>query len=276
MKSFVSITPPPPLASAGNWPRKWKDLASFCYQCGACVGDCPATTYSQEFNPREIMLKVLYGLGDELLGGHRPLAVHELLQLHERVRSRSNRSSSSFRSEHVGRWDVYPETVSRVIKSSRPPGARLPRVPGSTSNRGARFGLAQPGGRWEEIQALLTESRSRRLRISRDCEAAARADRETGASPFSRLPDPDSHPAMEFPSARDAQARHRAVDWRELMLARIPIYSSPRIKCPGSPWRQRNYARRRRASMFITNCSGCTATLSETRHLLEDESLRNG
>ena len=30
------------------------NLASFCYQCGACVGDCPATTYSDgEFNPRE-------------------------------------------------------------------------------------------------------------------------------------------------------------------------------------------------------------------------------
>jgi len=43
------------------------NLASICYQCGACVGDCPSTTYGAEFNPREIMLKVLYGLGDELL-----------------------------------------------------------------------------------------------------------------------------------------------------------------------------------------------------------------
>jgi heterodisulfide reductase subunit C len=43
------------------------DLANFCYQCGACVGDCPAATYSDSFNPREIMLKVLYGLGDELV-----------------------------------------------------------------------------------------------------------------------------------------------------------------------------------------------------------------
>ena len=43
------------------------NLASFCYQCGACVGDCPATTYSDRFNPREIMLEVLYGLGDELI-----------------------------------------------------------------------------------------------------------------------------------------------------------------------------------------------------------------
>lgn len=44
------------------------NLASFCYQCGACVGDCPAMTYSDHFNPREIMLKVLYGLGEELVG----------------------------------------------------------------------------------------------------------------------------------------------------------------------------------------------------------------
>jgi heterodisulfide reductase subunit C len=43
------------------------DLASFCYQCGACVGDCPSMTYGGEFNPRDIMLKVLYGLGEELL-----------------------------------------------------------------------------------------------------------------------------------------------------------------------------------------------------------------
>ena len=44
------------------------NLASFCYQCGACVGDCPAMTYSDDFNPRKIMLMVLYGLGEELIG----------------------------------------------------------------------------------------------------------------------------------------------------------------------------------------------------------------
>jgi heterodisulfide reductase subunit C len=43
------------------------NLASYCYQCGACVGDCAAAMYTDEFNPREIMLKVLYGLGEELL-----------------------------------------------------------------------------------------------------------------------------------------------------------------------------------------------------------------
>ena len=37
------------------------NLADYCYQCGACVGDCPSTTYGEGFNPRRIMLNVLYG-----------------------------------------------------------------------------------------------------------------------------------------------------------------------------------------------------------------------
>lgn len=41
---------------------------SFCYQCGACVGDCPTARFSDAFNPREIMLKVLYGMEEELVG----------------------------------------------------------------------------------------------------------------------------------------------------------------------------------------------------------------
>jgi len=43
------------------------NLSSFCYQCGACVGDCPSAAYVDDFNPRKIMLMVLYGLGDELI-----------------------------------------------------------------------------------------------------------------------------------------------------------------------------------------------------------------
>ena len=39
------------------------DTYNFCYQCGACVGDCPAALYSDKFNPRDIMLKAQ--LGDE-------------------------------------------------------------------------------------------------------------------------------------------------------------------------------------------------------------------
>jgi heterodisulfide reductase subunit C len=43
------------------------NLVSYCYQCGACVGDCPATTYGEGFNPRQIMLNILYGQGERYL-----------------------------------------------------------------------------------------------------------------------------------------------------------------------------------------------------------------
>jgi heterodisulfide reductase subunit C len=40
---------------------------NYCYQCGACVADCPASNYSKEFNPRLIILKALLGFEDELI-----------------------------------------------------------------------------------------------------------------------------------------------------------------------------------------------------------------
>lgn len=43
------------------------ELHNLCYQCGACVGDCPAAKYSDEFNPRLIMLKTLLGMEDDLI-----------------------------------------------------------------------------------------------------------------------------------------------------------------------------------------------------------------
>jgi heterodisulfide reductase subunit C len=49
------------------------DGVSFCYQCGACVGDCPSARFSAEFNPRGIMLKVLYGMQEELMGPSSPI-----------------------------------------------------------------------------------------------------------------------------------------------------------------------------------------------------------
>ena len=41
---------------------------NFCYQCGACVADCPAHRFMPEFSPRTIMIKSLYGLEEELTG----------------------------------------------------------------------------------------------------------------------------------------------------------------------------------------------------------------
>jgi len=49
------------------------DGVSYCYQCGACVGDCPSARFSEDFNPRNIMLAVLYGMKDEVLGENSPI-----------------------------------------------------------------------------------------------------------------------------------------------------------------------------------------------------------
>jgi heterodisulfide reductase subunit C len=40
---------------------------NYCYQCGACVADCPACNYSTNFNPRLILLKAILGFEDELI-----------------------------------------------------------------------------------------------------------------------------------------------------------------------------------------------------------------
>ena len=40
---------------------------NYCYQCGACVADCPASIYSEGFNPRLIILKTLLGFEEELI-----------------------------------------------------------------------------------------------------------------------------------------------------------------------------------------------------------------
>jgi heterodisulfide reductase subunit C len=49
------------------------DGVNFCYQCGACVGDCPSARFSEDFNPRQIMQAVLYGLEEEVVGESSPV-----------------------------------------------------------------------------------------------------------------------------------------------------------------------------------------------------------
>jgi len=46
---------------------------NFCYQCGACVAQCPAARFSNRFNPRLIMLDVLLGRSDVLLRPDSPI-----------------------------------------------------------------------------------------------------------------------------------------------------------------------------------------------------------
>ncbi len=49
------------------------DHHNFCYQCGACVALCPAAEYSDDFNPRSIMLMAALGMRDTLLREDSPI-----------------------------------------------------------------------------------------------------------------------------------------------------------------------------------------------------------
>lgn len=49
------------------------DMARLCYTCGICVGDCPAARFSDDFNPRQIFLKVCLGIEDGLIGEASPI-----------------------------------------------------------------------------------------------------------------------------------------------------------------------------------------------------------
>lgn len=45
----------------------------YCYQCSACVAECPAAQHCARFNPREIVLASLLGVADYLTAGDSPI-----------------------------------------------------------------------------------------------------------------------------------------------------------------------------------------------------------
>lgn len=50
-----------------------QDAARLCFACSICVGDCPAARFSDDFNPRQIFLKVALGIEDGLIGRDSPI-----------------------------------------------------------------------------------------------------------------------------------------------------------------------------------------------------------
>ncbi len=118
------------------------NLASFCYQCGACVGDCPATMYSDTFNPREIMLKVLYGLGDELLGEDSVMwECTNCYNCHERCPQEVKPVEVIISLKNMlADRGIYPDPVAKVIKTFEETGRTTP-LSGAVDKQRERFGL---------------------------------------------------------------------------------------------------------------------------------------
>ena len=117
-------------------------LAGFCYQCGACVGDCPATTYGKDFNPREIMLKVLYGLGEELLVENSILwECTNCYNCHERCPQEVKPVEVIISLKNMlADRGIYPPPVEKVIKTFETTGRTTP-LSAAVDRQRARFGL---------------------------------------------------------------------------------------------------------------------------------------
>lgn len=133
------------------------NLAAFCYQCGACVGDCPACRYDDEFNPREIMLKVLYGLGDELI------KEDSVLWLCTNCYNCTERCPQDVKPVEViismknmlADRGIYPPGVERIIQTVEKSGRTVPYNPAIDKQR-ARFGLSPLSkAPMDEVLALL-------------------------------------------------------------------------------------------------------------------------
>jgi len=256
------------------------NLASYCYQCGACAGDCPATTYSDRFNPREIMLKVLYGLGEELLTNDSVLWLcTNCYNCHERCPQEVKPVEVIISLKNMlADRGIYPDTVGRVIQSFETTGRTTPVGPVVDKQR-AKFDLPPLAPvPMEEIRAIIEPS------APGEAEAPAAAMRPAAA----RRPDarrfaffpgcliPTRHPAMEF--AIRAVLPKLGIELADLEGSSCcpdPIYFKSKDKLSWLAVAARNLALAEEQGLdVVTNCSGCTATLSETFHLLEDEELR--
>ncbi len=260
------------------------NLASYCYQCGACVGDCPAATYSGTFNPREIMLKVLYGLGAELLVENSVLwQCTNCYNCHERCPQEVKPVEVIISLKNMlADRGIYPEAVAKIIQTFEETGRTTPLGPPVERQR-ERFGLPPLAPvPMDEIRALITpavaqEDDARILAPSSLRAAVPSCPPE--AKRFAFFPGcliPARHPAMEF-AIRHTLPRLgiEVVDLPGASCCPDPIYFKSKDKLAWLAVAARNLCLAEELGLDVfTNCSGCTATLSETYHLLQDETLR--
>jgi heterodisulfide reductase subunit C len=179
------------------------NLANFCYQCGACVGDCPATTYGTGFNPREIMLKVLYGLGDELLRENSILwDCTNCYNCAERCPQQVKPVEVVIAMKNMlADRGIYPKSVDRIIKTFEATGRTTPGGAAVDRQR-ARFGLPPlPPVPMDEIKPILEAKEEMDVGPSAVPRSAATTARQVDDTRFAFFPGcliPARHPTMEF------------------------------------------------------------------------------
>jgi len=255
------------------------NLAGFCYQCGACVGDCPATTYSEEFNPRKIMLQVLYGLGDELLKEDSVLwQCTNCYNCHERCPQEVKPVEVIISLKNMlADRGIYPGAVEKLLATFDKCGRTVPMNPAIDRHR-AKFGLAPVAELpVDELQTITAEKDPAEMPVIAGTPVAEAPDKKEGRYAF--FPGcliPTRYPGMEFAIRKTLTCVGvELVDLEGASCCPDPIYFKSKDKVDWLSVAARNLTLAEDLNLdIVTNCSGCTATLSETHHLLEDEEIR--
>lgn len=271
------------------------NLASFCYQCGACVGDCPAAQYSNgAFNPRELMLKVLYGLEDELLGeGNVLWQCTNCYNCHERCPQQVKPVEVivSLKNMLADRGIVPPaaEKVNRTFLA----GGRTTPMSSAVVRQREELGLpplsAPPVAEIQQLVGNGAGSAAAASAVTCTAHTSVSTHAVTGDGAavatekmtrrYAFFPGcliPTRHPAMEV-AIRKTLGRLgiEIVDLEGTSCCPDPIYFKAKDKLSWLSIAARNLTLAENLGLQVfTNCSGCTATLSETHHLLEDPALR--
>jgi heterodisulfide reductase subunit B len=255
------------------------DLSNYCYQCGACVGDCPAATYSgSTFNPREIMLKVLYGLGEELLTKdsilwqctncyncyeHCPQQVKPV----EVIISLKNMMADR---------GIVPPTVQKIIGTFEETGRTAPLGSAIAKQRVALGLPALQPVPMDEIHAIVAPTNGTKAAGAR---RTAPRRQPAPARTFAFFPGcliPARFPAMEFAIRQTLSTLGiTIVDLEGTSCCPDPIYFKSKDKISWLAVAARNLSLAEDLGLdVVTNCSGCTATLAEAHHLLQNDALR--
>jgi len=254
------------------------NLVNYCYQCGACVGDCPATTYGSGFNPREIMLKVLYGLGDELLRADSVLwQCTNCYNCHERCPQEVKPVEVIISLKNMlADRGIYPESVAKVIRTFETTGRTTPIGPPVDRER-EKFGLGPLGPvPMEEIRPLIEPSAQPQESVP-GVKTHARRDDPRRLAFFPGCLIPTRYPAMEFAIRSTLPPLGvELVDLEGASCCPDPVYFKSKDKLSWMTVAARNLALAEEQGLdVVTTCSGCTATLSEASQLLEDAALRS-
>jgi heterodisulfide reductase subunit B len=175
---------------------------------------------------------------------------------------------------------IIPQAVARITQTFEATGRTTPIGPMVDRER-EKYGLRPLGAvPMDEIRALVGPSEALRESSPEAVSPAERSPRREGGNRFAFFPGcliPARYPAMEF--AIRSALPPLGIDLADLEGASCcpdPIYFKSKDKLAWLAVAARNLALAEGQGLdVVTNCSGCTATLSEASHLLEDPSLRS-